>query len=310
MNKHLVYVDQNIVGLLVERKLHMPRFPEICWVYSKEHFAEIRRSSDPKQYLSALEDMDAKLLDLELNARLKISGTAKLMQDGSPLHHYNSYIESTSGFGDYQNLFDPFVAWVNGGSDEGPFRELPATLAAAFFNLTKDLPSQQGFIARLDSITTGFAAMIEEMLKTGNDIIKTRKAFGDGKGAIGSISGQNQLLKIWEIVRPSCPGMSLDQFFGFDPIEKEGYDEWPIYLGIIGCCSVMDILGFQAERKCRKLQKVPNVMSDAKHIANGAFCTAILSQDKRLICRARAIYEYKGIASVPLLIGDGENVGR
>lgn len=309
MNKRLVYVDQNVVGLLVERKLHLPRLPEACWVYSKEHFAEIRRSSDPKPYLSALENIDAKLLDLELNAQWKVSGTAKLIEHGSSLQHYSSYIEATRGFESYQNIFDPFLAWVNGGSDEGPFRELPITLAENVLNLTQGLPAQPDLIGGLNTITTGFAGMIEEMLKKGNDITKTRKALGGGKGAIGSISGQNQLNKIWEIIGPACPGTSLDQFFGFDPIDKQGYDEWPVYLGIVGCCAVMDILGFQAEKKCRKLEKMPNVRSDANHIATGAFCSAILSQDKRLIARARAIYEYKGIATVPLLVGVGEDAG-
>ena len=44
-------------------------------------------------------------------------------------------------------------------------------------------------------------------------------------------------------------GVSCDQFFGFDPVDKQGYELWPLYLGIIGCNAVMDILGFQAEKK-------------------------------------------------------------
>jgi len=75
-----------------------------------------------------------------------------------------------------------------------------------------------------------------------------------------------------------------------------------MYLGIIGCNAVLDILGFQAEKKCRKLSKIHNVRSDAGHIAMGAFCSAILSEDKRLIKRAKAIYEYKCIGTSPILI--------
>jgi hypothetical protein len=64
----------------------------------------------------------------------------------------------------------------------------------------------------------------------------------------------------------------------------------------------MDFVGFQAEKKCRKIDKIPNIRSDAEHIAMGAFCTAILSEDKRQIRRAKAIYEYKGINTLPILI--------
>jgi hypothetical protein len=65
----------------------------------------------------------------------------------------------------------------------------------------------------------------------------------------------------------------------------------------------MDMIGFQAEgKKSRKIEKLPNVRSDVSHIAMGAFCSAILSRDKRLIKRANAIYEYKNIGTAALLI--------
>ncbi len=97
-------------------------------------------------------------------------------------------------------------------------------------------------------------------------------------------------------------GMNCDQFFGFAPIDNQGYELWPVYLGIVGCNAVMDILGFQAEKKCRKISKIHNVRSDAGHIGMGAYCSAILSEDKRLVKRAKAIYEYKNIVTSSILI--------
>ena len=69
----------------------------------------------------------------------------------------------------------------------------------------------------------------------------------------------------------------------------------------------MDILGFQAEKKCRKINKIHNVKSDFGHIAMGAYCAAILSEDKRLAKRAKAIYEYKGISAVSLTVESKAN---
>jgi hypothetical protein len=142
------------------------------------------------------------------------------------------------------------------------------------------------------------------MVSHGNNIKKTREAFGDGKGAIGSVSGENQIEQIWEIILPNLQTteISCDQFFGFDPIDKQGYETWPTYLGIIGCCATMDILGFQSEKKCRNIEKIHNIRSDSVHIAMGAYCSAIMSEDKRLVKRAKAIYEYKNISTVTLLI--------
>jgi hypothetical protein len=302
MKKRLAYVDQNVVGMLAQGEISLPRLPELCWVYSKEHFAEIHRSSDPKPFLSALEGIGAKLLDTELNSNWKISGRAQLIEHGSVAQHYASYLEAIQGYDFYANLFDPLLAWINGGSDEGPFKELPDRLAENTLRLLKDQPMALDLNGALSVITDGLSGMIGQMVERGNDITKTRKALGAGKGVVGSITGDNQLLKIWEIIGSVCSGTTCDQFFGFDPIDKQGYDEWPLYLGIVGCCAVMDIIGFQAEKKCRKLEKIPNVRSDANHIAMGAFCSAIVSHDKRLIGRARAIYDYKSISTIPLLV--------
>jgi hypothetical protein len=302
MRKRLAYIDQNVVGLLAKGEISLPRLPELCWVYSKEHFAEIRRCTNPKPFLSALEGIDAKLLDTELDSNWKITGKAQLTEHGSVEQHYASYLEAIQECDSNANLFDPFLAWINGGSDEGPFKELPDRLAESTLMLLKDQPMTLDFVDALSVVTDELSVMIGQLVEQGNDITKTRKALGAGKGLLGSITGDNQLLKIWEIIRPACPGTTCDQFFGFDPVDKQGYDEWPLYLGIVGCCAVMDIIGFQAEKKCRKLDKIPNVWSDSNHIAMGAFCSAIVSQDKRLIGRARAIYDYKSIATVPLLV--------
>jgi hypothetical protein len=140
------------------------------------------------------------------------------------------------------------------------------------------------------------------MISQGNNIEKTRAMLGGGKGRFGSIKGENQLLQIWEIIKPVCGTLTSDQFFGFDPVHKFGYESVPAYLGIASCCAVLDILGFKAEKKVRRLEKLPNVRSDAAHIGMGAYCTAIVSTDRRLAERAKAIYQYKNIGTVPLIL--------
>ena len=305
MSNFLVYIDQNIIGLQLQGILNLRKRDDLVWVYSKEHFAEIRRSDDPEKYLGVLKDVDAKLLDLTLNENWKITGEAKLIGNGTPFQHYESYIDATGDVDFDDTIFDPFQVWVNGGGDEGPLKEISDKFAEQILRLTSELPFDTTEMTnKVESIKPEFDSMIEEMVSNGNDIKKTRAAFGDEKGKIGGISGEQQIQKIWEIISPAMQDteISCEQFFGFDPIDKQGYELWPMYLGIIGCCAVMDILGFQAEKKCRKIHKLHNVRSDSAHIAMGAFCAAILSEDKRLVKRARAIYEYKGIGTSPILV--------
>ncbi len=305
MSNPLVYIDQNIIGLQLKGALNLSKRDDLVWVYSKEHFAEIRRSNDPEQYLEVLKNIDAKLLDLTLNEYWKITEEASLISHGIPHQHYESYIDANSDVDFDGTLFDPFQVWVNGGGDEGPLKQVSDNFAKQILRLTSELPfDTTEMINKVDSIKPEFDSMIKKMISNGNDINKTRAAFGNEKGAIGGISGEHQIEKIWELISTTMTGtgVSCDQFFGFDPIDKQGYESWPMYLGIIGCCAVMDILGFQAEKKCRKVNKIHNVRSDSAHIAMGAFCAAILSEDRRLVKRARAIYEYKGIGASPILI--------
>ncbi len=135
-----------------------------------------------------------------------------------------------------------------------------------------------------------------------NDVLKMREALGNEKGSFGAITSNQQILKIWEIISQKYPDLTCDQFFSFESDDKQGYDSWPIYLGIICCCAVMDVIGFQAEKKSRKIEKIPNTRSDANHVAMGAFCTAILSCDERMVKRANAIYEYKPIGTKSLYL--------
>lgn len=299
MCKPLVYLDQNIIGQVANNVLKFRTFDEFTFVYSKEHFSEISRSSEPQKYLAALNEIDAKLLELELDSNLKMTGRAVLREDGTPSQLYSEYIDAISEVPQGNNVFDPLIAWGNGGQDVESLRALPAALDETIGELTKD-----GYVKgndvdpSNDSAIQGFEQVIDELLENGSDIIKTRSAFGSNKGNIGNISGDNVIEQIWSIVSKNSGGMTCDEFFGFNPIDKQGYDNWPVYLGIVGCCSIMDILGFKSEKKCRKIDKIPNILSDASHIGMGAFCSLILSFDEKLVERANAIYQYKGIDSV------------
>lgn len=305
MSIPLIYIDQNIIGLQQQGLMNLSERDDLVWVYSKEHFAEMRRSDSPEKYLDILNGIGARFLDLVLGQNWKITGEARLIEQGSPHLHYENYIEAIGEVDFDESIFDPFQVWVNGGGDEGQLKYLSDNIAKQVLQLTTGLPFDTSEMTeKIESIKPEFEIMIDEMILYGNEIKKTRSAFGDEKGTIGSISGEKQIEQIWQLISPIMTeaNISCDQFFGFDPIDKQGYESWPMYLGIIGCNAVLDILGFQAEKKCRKISKIHNVRSDAGHIGMGAYCSVILSEDKRLVRRAKAIYEYKNIGTAALLV--------
>ena len=94
--------------------------------------------------------------------------------------------------------------------------------------------------------------------------------------------------------------MTCDQFFGFDPFEKQGYSEWPMFLGIVGCHTILNYLGFRPDKGLAKANDIPGIVSDGSHIAFAAYCSGLLSRDKKFIAKAKAIYRYKKILTQPL----------
>lgn len=307
MNRRLIYIDQNIISFHVEGKVRLTKSPGWVWVYSKEHFAEIQRAAAPDQFLSVLDTIEAKLLHINLDQNWEISGTANLIMEGTAVQHYDTYLENTSPTIPVESLFYPILAWGNGGQNQELFKEIAQRLERYVSSSIQDLPIDcSAMMDSLERLNPNLESMTAEMIEYGNDIFKNREAFGIRNGALGAINGKDQIKGIWKIIQASCPGIGCDQFFGFEPIIDQGKDLQPEYLGILGCCAIMDIIGFHSEKKCRKISSLSNVVSDARHIANGAFCTVILSGDKRLICRAKAIYEYRGIGTVPILFNAKE----
>jgi hypothetical protein len=303
MSKPLVYLDQNIIGLIANKEINIQQSDDFIFTYSQEHFREIRRSNTPQLYLNALHQIDAKLLDLELDEDWKITGKAQIKESGTPSELYSEYIEAISNVDFSEEIFDSFLAWVNGGGDKESLESLPDLLSEQIFEITKDLTKcTKELNDRLANIDPEFKSVIDNLIENGNDIIKTRSALGNDKGMVGSVLGENIIDKIWSIIQPSSGELTCDEFFGFNPIDKQGYDIWPMYLGIVGACAVMDIIGYQAEKKCRKIEKLPNVRSDSGHIGMGAFCSLVISKDKRLVKRANAIYKYKGIRTSAKLL--------
>ena len=301
MCKPLVYLDQNIVSSLANKEIRLSHFDEFTFVYSKENFAEINRSSEPQKYLDALHEIDAKLLQLQLCPDYRLTGRAELREDCTPSHYYSEYINEISKVPQGDNIFDPFIAWCNGGKDDTALRALPSALKEAIQDLSDGLPDvNREFTECHDSTILEFNDLISELFEHDNDIKKTRATLGY-KPNISGITGDNIIEQIWNVVSKNNSGVTCDEFFGFNPINKQGYDNFPMYLGIVSCCSHMDMLGFQAESKCRKVDKISNILSYASHIAMGAYCSLILSFDKRLVKRANAIYQYKGIDAQAML---------
>lgn len=300
MSTHYVYLDQNVVSLQAEGRINFAGIDRVQWIYSKEHFAEIRRSSAPQLYLNALDQLGASLLEIDLH-NWKPSGSATVTSGVSARENYARYLDAINAVPFDTNALSSLLAWSNGGRCSDAARYAPDALEEQINRLISNLPV--GLIpTNIQETSAEFRRTIAEMLAHENNIALTRKALGVGKGVAGSVTGSNPIQQIWKMISPNAQGLTCDQLFGFEPIAALKQQQWTPYEGIIRCCAMLDIIGYQSEQKSRDPKKIPNVMSDAVHIAAAAYCAAVISADKRFSQRAKAIYEYKNISTVALFI--------
>jgi hypothetical protein len=294
-NKPFIYLDQNIVSKVATGEFKLEPSDDCIFAYSTEHFTEISRSANPEPFLQALYDLKATCLSLVLKDS-KITGEARPLYDSDPFELYSNHLNSTPKNGITSNLFDPLIAWVNGGKYDEELRGLPAQLITQLRETLTEIPIDLNpALNMLEPAIGGMNPFIEEMISNGNDINKTRQQFSSGVGSIGSIIGENVIDQIWEKLNVPKNTITKDQFFGFKPHDLINEPERPLVLGINSCCSVFDIIGYKAEKKIRKLEKIGNIRSDAMHIAMAGFCSLLITSDQRLKDRAKAIYDYLAI---------------
>ena len=335
--KPLIYIDQNIVSQQAWGHLDLMRLlkDQYLPVYSPEHFHEISRAEDPSPYLDALDQIGAKYIELESvtsGIRQVYTGEACLKVSGSAREHYAKHLENTGTVEFDANILNPLIAWLKGGACPvdmeklyNPFSHVNAAVDAALDSALQELNTPGAAVpielsdriaamqVQTDPLNIEWRNMVSEMIKNGNDLQKTRAVFGDVKGSIGGIKEADAIPAIWASLSPEIKrGITPDQFFGFEPpYDFPGYEKLPVAFGIQGCCQMFDSLGFASDKKCRKVDDVPNVASDGMHIAMGAYCCRLLSADKRLFKRARAIYLYKSISTIPIFFkSDDEDNNR
>ncbi|PKG37244.1 hypothetical protein [Psychromonas sp. Urea-02u-13] len=288
-----IYLDQNILGYIYEGSFPLDSIQNVQWVYSNTHFSEFKGSNLEVDFLNILTKLDASYLSLDLDKQFKPLGTAKINRKRSPSQNFNEYVETLSSSNLNIRVFDELIASLNGGR----ILLSAESVAENTFSFIDDLKTR-GLITEVQ--VTMFRKQKEEysrflkcLFREQKDIVKIRKKMGIPSSGLTNISGDSVFQQIWNVVE-SHNDVDIDSFFGFSGV---GVEELPLCSGIVRCCAILDIIGFHSERKCRKADKIANVMSDSQHIANGAFCTAIISNDRALVERAKAIYEYKGIST-------------
>ncbi|WP_426359348.1 hypothetical protein ACPUVO_03640 [Pseudocolwellia sp. HL-MZ19] len=123
-----VYIDHNIINLHLKNEFILLRKSNLDWVYSNEHFDEIRRSIYPEKYLTVLKELNATYIELILDRNYRLTGEVSFKSDHCPFELYKIYEDRNKEVDFNDKLFDPFLAWINGGGEPLKLLDFPNVL--------------------------------------------------------------------------------------------------------------------------------------------------------------------------------------
>lgn len=282
-----IYIDQNILGFIAEGSFPLAKVQNVEWVYSNTHFSEFSDSEKDMKFVNVLDDIRAVFLELKLDSNFNATETALLHRSESAAFHYTDFKKIVQESDVNPRVFDEMIVALNGGGLNRSAEEVADTT----FDFLNHSDFNEHQVKEITKIKSDYIKVLSELEKRNANIVKTRKKMGISKSGLTGVSGDNILEKVWRIIEGSVD-VDINTFFGFS-----GEHEPSKVTGITRCCAVMDVLGFHSERKCRKVDRISNVLSDSQHIANASFCSAIISNDEALVQRAKAIYEYLNIST-------------
>lgn len=290
-----IYLDHNILDALSKNRMTLQVPSDTVWVYSNENFNEIKRSKNMR-FLDVLANLKARMLELEFDKNFMLTERAFLYEFRDPHELYSQWLDRINEvpIDDAVQLQMQFLARIAGANNQDEMllhsvrlREFLYSLLSPHDLITNDIESRiEQVVKDIEIVTTGQLLELQHLEHS-------RTSIGIGRGRVGNLSVDDNPLKlIWEIMRNKYPGMTIEQFYGFDPIDKQGYEKWPRYLGVIGCHTVLNFLGFHPDKGLNSINKIPGILSDANHTAMATYCDAVMSQDQRFCAKARAIFEY------------------
>lgn len=298
----LIYLDHNIVDDISKGAFKLPSDSSFLWVYSNEHFAEIERAGDTR-FLDVLRELKAQQLELTLDDRFRITGEARLLGETDPHASFASWRAVRADVPVNCEYFSTIVSRLFGAANDEALTQVPDAVERELAALLRSAGLlDQTHAEAIETARDAIRSIVAEHLAERPNLERHREEFGTHSGRGSNLADHdNPLEEVWKLVCESSPefagAVTADQFFGFEPPYETGYESWPLYLGIVGCYTVLNLVGLRPDEKLSRVERMPGIMSDASHVGHAAYCQGLLSADRRLCDKAKAIYRFKDIGT-------------
>lgn len=308
MNSHFVtqrptiYADMNVFRYVACRDISIVDPERFIWVYSHVHLDEVYRNGntdalDGMRALKAVEVCDV------LNEHFQSVGDIRLGDYVDPYERYERHLEAISGFEGSNDHTIEYLIRSFGADNFEELQQTPEQLREEVERLTSAVDDE-----RKDDLVSQARAVSEEMAGVVDQHLKDRVPIDQTRAALGVSSEERKRIEktaspideVWNLIAPAIPGVSKDQFFGFEPIPGIEGVQHTQHGAICGAHIVLNMIGISPDKGLGKRDKIKNIMSDGQHTGMASYCNALLSADRGIINKARCIYTYLGNVTKPL----------
>ena len=291
----LVYIDQNIIGLLNEKRVKLEG-DGFVWVYSDVHLEEIERG-DCRQLLGDLARIEARRI-VPVVENGKLTGDAMLHHYEDPVQVLERYLEAVGEVPFAATEIHDLLAALFGSNDEDAIRTIPERTRASLEEIWREIDQDGVIDLPFEKLIAPAKQLTDALLAKPVDLEKCRKFLGVRGVTNAFEEDENPLQRIWEILQETLPaGIDAEQFFGAKSCVDGEWEYFSPAQAVGNANTMLNHLGYRPDRKLAKASSWPNILSDSRHSSNASYCGFFLTSDMRLRSRARAIYRFFGIAT-------------
>jgi len=278
--KEKIYLDQNIVGYIADKSLSFDK-DRYQFVYSETHFKEFS-AQNYKYFCKALDSINGRCIKINLNKNFKLQDNGSLLEFIPAEQLYDDFIlrfEPAT-----EQYLDEFLSYLYGSQDKGNVTLFPDFLDSIFDELSADFqfinPLNNILKKEFNKMNETFVSLLPQI----DGIENNRKEIGTDKGKLNSIQS-NIIVRINDILTKKT-GVDYLQYITKQLDGKSNYEK------VVGLHSFLNMIGFNPDKNLKKIENLSNSRYDGEHIGHSIFCNYYLSEDRRLVKKASAIFEY------------------
>lgn len=293
-DKPIIYADMNVFRYLACGDISILEPERFRWVYSHVHLDEIHRNGN-QDALKGMALLKAVEICDVLNQNFQSEGNIVIRDYIDPYLRYEQHLEAIAG---YEGVADHMVEHLIRSFGADNFKELsetPEQMRNEIERITSIIPDKrrEDLVEKALEVSGEMEVTIERHLKNKMPIDKTRSALGVSSEARKAIEeSESAIDEVWELISPSIPNVTKNQFFGFESIPGIEGVQLTQYGAISGAYIVLNMLGISPDKGLAKRDKIKNIISDGQHAGMASYCNALVSADRGIINKSSCIFSY------------------